>query len=298
MLPYSMPRREPTHYDTLGVRPLADTDAIKRAYREQIRRYHPDSLAAERARLQKNGDKAALRALDARIEDYQRRTQAINAAYAVLSDEALRAAYDRKLRLEGVPPTPSANDTPPANRAAPSFHSRPAGPRASVGTPATRQQDSVPYALFAAFGFVLIFVMSFLASFLNTSGNAPIAVGKTANDLQATQNAQQGTAIARTATAAAPTPTTMSAESQAAAADAFFAYGSYVYAVEGYTKALRLAPDQIELYRKRGLAYFRLALQTNDRKAVAAARQDLHTFLARGGEADEAVAQALESLGD
>ncbi|MDW8171085.1 MAG: J domain-containing protein [Anaerolineae bacterium] len=293
-----MSRQEPTHYDTLGVRPLADLEAIKRAYREQIRRYHPDNLAAERARLQKNGDKAALRALDARIEDYQRRTQAINAAYAVLSDEAQRAAYDRKLRLEDVPPTPSANYTPPANRAAPSFHSRPANSRASVGTPDARKQDSVPYALFAAFGFVLVFVMSFLASFLNTSGNAPVAVGKTANDLQATQNAQQATAIARTATAAAPTPTRLSAESQAAAADAFFAQGAYAYAVEGYTKALQLAPNQIDLYRKRGLAYFRLALQTNERTAVAAARRDLRVFLARGGEADEVVARALESLGD
>jgi len=293
-----MPRQEPTHYDTLGVRPLADIDAIKRAYREQIRRYHPDSLAAERARLEKIGDKAALRALEARIADYQRRTQAINAAYAVLSDEAQRSAYDRRLRLEDVPSTPSANYTPPANRAAPNFHSRPASPRASVGTPGSGKPNSVPYALFAAFGFVLIFVMSFLASFLDTNGNAPVAVGKTASDLQATQNAQQGTAIARTAAAAAPTPTSLSAENQAAAADAFFAQGAYAYAIEGYTKALRLSPGQIDLYRKRGLAYFRLALQTNDREAVAAARQDLRTFLARGGEADEAVSQALESLGD
>jgi len=293
-----MPRKEPTHYDTLGVRPLADLDAIKRAYREQIRRYHPDNLAAERSRLQQAADSAALRALDARIDDYHRRTQAINAAYAVLSDEAQRAAYDRKLRLEDVPPTPSANYTPPANRAAPSFHSRPAGPRASVGKPSPAPPANVPYALFAVFGFILIFLMSFLANFLDTSGSAQIAVGKTADQLQATQNTQQGTAIARTATAAAPTPTTLSAESQAAAADAFFTQGAYAYAIEGYSKALASAAAANELYRKRGLAYFYLALETNSAEAVAAARQDLQRYLQAGGTADAEVSRALESLGE
>ncbi|NTV62966.1 MAG: DnaJ domain-containing protein, partial [Oscillochloris sp.] len=70
------------HYELLGISRNASADEIKHAYRQQMRRYHPDRVAAanpeERAY-------AGLRALR------------INEAYRTLSDFAARAAYNRSL---------------------------------------------------------------------------------------------------------------------------------------------------------------------------------------------------------
>lgn len=61
------------YYATLGVEPGADSAAIRNAYRDLMRRYHPDvNKSAEAV------DKA----------------MAINEAYACLSDPDLRASYD------------------------------------------------------------------------------------------------------------------------------------------------------------------------------------------------------------
>jgi molecular chaperone DnaJ len=62
-------------YDVLGVGRDADGDAIKKAYRRLAMKYHPDRNA---------GDKDA----EARFKEVQQ-------AYAVLSDEQKRAAYNR-----------------------------------------------------------------------------------------------------------------------------------------------------------------------------------------------------------
>lgn len=69
-----MPQRR-DYYEVLEVERNADEDAIKRAFREKARRYHPDI----------NPD-------NARAED---RFKEINEAYAVLSDPRARARYDR-----------------------------------------------------------------------------------------------------------------------------------------------------------------------------------------------------------
>lgn len=65
------------YYDTLGVDETADADAIKRAYRRQARRHHPDV----------NRDAGA-----------EERFKAVNEAYAVLRDSEKRQAYDELRR--------------------------------------------------------------------------------------------------------------------------------------------------------------------------------------------------------
>jgi hypothetical protein len=72
-----------THYQALGVSPDAEAEVIQGAWRALMRKYHPDA----------NGGAYS----DARAKR-------INAAYAVLSDPAARAAYDAELRAAHRPP--------------------------------------------------------------------------------------------------------------------------------------------------------------------------------------------------
>jgi curved DNA-binding protein CbpA len=70
----------PDHYQALGVHPTADHATVRAAYRRLMRDVHPDV---------KPGDAAAGEA-----------ARRANAAWAVLSDSARRASYDR-LRAPG-----------------------------------------------------------------------------------------------------------------------------------------------------------------------------------------------------
>jgi Ca-activated chloride channel family protein len=72
-------------YEVLGVSPNASTEAIKRAYRNLARRYHPDS----------GGEEAS-------VEHFRK----IQAAYDVLGDTLRRRAYDRR-RAERLQTAPS-----------------------------------------------------------------------------------------------------------------------------------------------------------------------------------------------
>ncbi|MEM1332035.1 MAG: J domain-containing protein [Actinomycetota bacterium] len=67
-----------THYDTLGVAPDATATAIRDAYRELARRFHPDRVASSAAGAD--------------------RMPEVNEAYRVLSDPGRRAVYDATLR--------------------------------------------------------------------------------------------------------------------------------------------------------------------------------------------------------
>lgn len=78
-----------THYTVLGVQPTASSDVIRRAYREAVRRTHPD----------------VARSTSTTASDMARITE----AWAVLSDPARRAAYDASLR--NGPPTTTQSST-------------------------------------------------------------------------------------------------------------------------------------------------------------------------------------------
>lgn len=65
-----------TYFDVLGVNPEADTKTIRKAYRELVKRYHPDV---------------------SRVHNSARIFEEINAAYGVLSSPEKKAAYLRSL---------------------------------------------------------------------------------------------------------------------------------------------------------------------------------------------------------
>lgn len=80
-----------THYDELGVPRSAPLAELRQAYVALARRHHPDRPGGDAVRM-----------------------QAINAAWAVLSDPERRARYDRTLT-----PPPSSRPAPPAPTSVP-----------------------------------------------------------------------------------------------------------------------------------------------------------------------------------
>lgn len=88
-----------THYEILGVSKNATQEEIKEAYKELVKKYHPDVY---------QGDKTFA----------EKKTKEINIAYEILSDPESKSEYD-----EEINPNPSYNydytppkyDTPPSN---------------------------------------------------------------------------------------------------------------------------------------------------------------------------------------
>lgn len=86
-----------THYELLGLETTADPDAIKRAFRREIARYHPDKVIHLGAEFQ---EMAATRAAE------------LTVAYKTLTDPALRQEYDAG--LGGTVPPLHTPPPPPA----------------------------------------------------------------------------------------------------------------------------------------------------------------------------------------
>lgn len=99
-----------THYELLGLDITAQADAIKKAFRREIARYHPDKVVHLGAEFQ---DMAATRAAE------------LTVAYKTLSDPLLREEYDAGITAgepassapnpPQPPPREDASAPPPAN---------------------------------------------------------------------------------------------------------------------------------------------------------------------------------------
>lgn len=93
-----------THYDLLSVAPSADADTIKKAFRREIARYHPDKVIHLGPEFQ---EMAATRAA------------ALTVAYKTLSDPLLREQYDASVAGFDLPPAvPHDPPTAPSEPAA------------------------------------------------------------------------------------------------------------------------------------------------------------------------------------
>ncbi len=111
------------HYQLLAVDPAASPEEIKRAFRQEIARYHPDKVQHLGHEFQ---EMAATRAAQ------------LTEAYRTLMNADLRAEYDRLLGSSGpVPPSPEAPAAPssipeePVQPKAPHAASVPAQPSSS-----------------------------------------------------------------------------------------------------------------------------------------------------------------------
>jgi hypothetical protein len=121
-----------THYELLGLEPSADAEAIKKAFRREIARYHPDKVIHLGAEFQ---EMAATRAAE------------LTVAYKTLSDPSLRAEYDGSITA-GLPPPhtprPAPQETAPPPQPSlqddlPPFGTRP--PRSGSGRFAAVRAD-------------------------------------------------------------------------------------------------------------------------------------------------------------
>lgn len=117
-----------SYYEMLDVAPTAPTDEIKRAFRREIAKYHPDKVQHLGKEFQ---DIAAIKAAE------------LTQAYKILTDETLRADYDEQLASgvetpEYQPPSPSSPPPPtarPAEAARRAHEPRPAAePTPSPGS--------------------------------------------------------------------------------------------------------------------------------------------------------------------
>lgn len=93
-----------THYALLKIHPSASVKEIRQAYRELSKLYHPDTTMLP-------------------TEIATAKFQQLNEAYATLTSEERRTAYNLKIRYSSIPvvrPLPSLHQSSAQNHAAPS----------------------------------------------------------------------------------------------------------------------------------------------------------------------------------
>ena len=124
--------RTPDYYATLGVSPTSEAIVIQAAYRALMRRYHPDTNSAPGAAA---------------------RAQAINAAYAFLSDPTKRKQYDES-RLSNDAKKAGAKNPPPP----PSPPPHPKSAQTGKTDPVSSGDGSATWKVVAGFAGVLLLI--------------------------------------------------------------------------------------------------------------------------------------------
>ncbi len=116
-----------THYELLGLTNTVDADAIKKAFRREIARYHPDKVIHLGAEFQ---DMAVTRAAE------------LTVAYKTLSDPVLREEYDHSIAAGTPPPlVPQMPRPEPREDAPPPDHDTPPPPPGTKGRFASERAD-------------------------------------------------------------------------------------------------------------------------------------------------------------
>ena len=108
------------YYGLLEVPPDSSADDVKRAFRSQIARYHPDKVQHLGKEFQ---DMAADRAAE------------LTEAYRILSDAGRRAEYDRARLEAGGVAAPAPSQAPQSSAPPPAATAEQARPRAAEETP-------------------------------------------------------------------------------------------------------------------------------------------------------------------
>jgi hypothetical protein len=122
-----------TYYEMLDVAPTASMDEIKRAFRREIAKYHPDKVQHLGKEFQ---EIAAIKAAE------------LTQAYKTLTDETLRAEYDLQLEGGAAPAPHAAPAADPATSEAPA--PRPAAARpAADRVPVAEPDPSTPASVFS-----------------------------------------------------------------------------------------------------------------------------------------------------
>ena len=110
-----------THYELLGLPPTADADTIKKAFRKEIAKYHPDKVIHLGQEFQ---EMASVRAAE------------LTVAYKTLTDDALRAQYDAT--LGGAPPAAAPAADHASSQPAPHDHVAPYEPPPTAASDPSR----------------------------------------------------------------------------------------------------------------------------------------------------------------
>ena len=126
--------KELTYYELLGVSRNATAEQIKRAYREHMKRCHPDMVASRMAYIESMDEHKRAEWFEQQRSQAEKTAKLVNQAYSVLSDTAKRRQYD--VLLDGLRARTRTSSRATGNTA------RPQSQRYSEANPPTSHRSS------------------------------------------------------------------------------------------------------------------------------------------------------------
>ncbi len=244
------------HYELLGIARTASADEIKAAYRQQIKRHHPDRLAGRRAEYLRQDNFKKVAEIDAQIQQAQAICQQMNAAYGVLSDPSKRRLYDLGLTARYTQQTYTPPPRPTYTQTA---YTPPARPR-----PKSRRSEK-GIRVFVMIGLLLGF-LRLLGEIERPNDRDPFAGARSVDYFDNTLGqdfAIQGQRSYDTGDYAAAISNYNQAIVFLPSAQLYYqrgltyhALGDFTGAILDFTMALTLNPQLVEAYKARGDAFY------------------------------------------